>query len=63
MQQQIGARIEARELREQGQSMVEYALILGLLVVGCIAALGLLGVDTLELWDFAATEADEAFGD
>ena len=63
MQQQIGARIEARELREQGQSMVEYALILALLVVGCIAALGLLGVDTLELWDFAATEADEAFGD
>ncbi len=33
--------------REEGQSLAEYALILGLVVVGAIAILGILGADII----------------
>lgn len=36
---------------EEGQGLVEYALIVGLIVVGCVAAVGLVGDKVAEWWD------------
>lgn len=36
---------------EDGQDLIEYALIIGLLVVAAIAGLGLLGDEIAGLWD------------
>lgn len=35
---------------ESGSEVVEYALMLGMLVLGCLAILGSLGVKIIERW-------------
>ncbi len=46
------ARRAARVLRdEQGGEVIEYALILGLIVVGAIAVIGVVGTKVLGRWN------------
>jgi pilus assembly protein Flp/PilA len=46
----------AQLMREEGQALVEYGLILGLIAVAAIAALVLLGTDIKEVFTKITTE-------
>jgi pilus assembly protein Flp/PilA len=43
--------------REDGPTAVEYAVMLALIVVVCLAAVAVLGVDTSAIFGTASTEA------
>ena len=47
---------------EEGQGMVEYALILALVAVGCIAILGTLKGSINNIFSKAASELNQATG-
>jgi pilus assembly protein Flp/PilA len=46
----------AQLMREEGQALVEYGLILGLIAVAAIAALLLLGEDVSKVFEKVTTE-------
>jgi pilus assembly protein Flp/PilA len=46
----------AQLMREEGQALVEYGLILGLIAVAAIAALLLLGEDVTKVFEKITTE-------
>ena len=45
---------------EEGQDMVEYALILGLISIVAVVAVGLTGDAVLAIWNAVATEVGNA---
>ena len=49
-------------VREEGQALVEYALILAMIAVVTIAALQALGVDVSKILDKVATSLSSAAG-
>lgn len=48
--------VKAQLVREEGQALVEYGLILGLIAVAAIAALLLLGEDVTKVFEKITTE-------
>jgi pilus assembly protein Flp/PilA len=46
----------AQVMREEGQALVEYGLILGLIAVAAIAALALIGTDVKLVFEKITTE-------
>jgi Flp pilus assembly pilin Flp len=55
----VRAQLALSELREEeGQAMVEYALILGLISVVAIATLGLIGTDVNDILTVIHTKLD-----
>ena len=51
-----------RAVREEGQALVEYALILAMIAVVTIAVLQALGVDVSKILDKVATSLSSAAG-
>lgn len=45
---------------EQGQGLTEYALIIGLIALGCVAALVLVGDELNTIWTNITTRLGEA---
>lgn len=48
--------------REEGQDLIEYALIAGLLALAAVLALGTLGGAIGDMWDALATAVQGAVG-
>ncbi|HQY91287.1 MAG: Flp family type IVb pilin [Caldilinea sp.] len=46
--------------REEGQDLIEYALIAGLLALAAVVALGALGGSIQSMWDALATAVEDA---
>ena len=62
MLQYIITRLEALRNREDGQGLVEYALILSLVSIASIAMLGFLGVDVGDVFTEVETALDGVAG-
>lgn len=41
--------------REEGQDLIEYALLLGLITIGAVVSIGLVGEDIATIWDTIQT--------
>ena len=47
---------------EEGQDLIEYALLLGLIALAAVVAIGLAGAEVNNIWNAIVTELQTALG-